>query len=177
MDGGGTALASGGGHKVPAPRPIPTPRRAPADEVADGRATLDGEVDCTGSRQVGSCSSEETLTSPSPERHLEASPPGLSPFPSVEDTAVDRWAPLDADDEEPACAPGGCTPEGCASVTGRALAVAKGPACPQGMTPVTMASACSRSAGSDAWSLAKCSTRSLGLRRLGLKWHPARHGH
>ena len=58
----------------------------------------------------------------------------------MEDTATDLRAPLNAADEEASCAPEDCTPEGYASVNGPALAVAKGPVSPRGMTPMTMAS-------------------------------------
>ena len=63
------------------------------------------------------------------------------------------------------------------SVDETALATAKGPDGPLGMTPLIMASACSRCVGSDPWSLAKWSTRSLGWRQLAFKCRPARHGH
>ena len=49
-------------------------------------------------------------------------PEAPTPGPGAEPRLFD---PLDADDEEVACAPGGCTPEGCASVTGPALAFPK----------------------------------------------------
>ena len=43
---------------------------------------------------------------------------------------ADLLVPLDDDDEEATYAPGGCAPEGCASVPGPALAAAKGPVRP-----------------------------------------------
>ena len=68
----------------------------------------------------------------SQERRLETPAPRSPPFPLVKDTAADLGAPLNAADEEAASPPGGCTPEGCASVPGPALAVAKGLAPPAG---------------------------------------------
>ena len=70
--------------------------------------------------------------------------PGSMSFPHVEDTPTDSRAPLNVADEEASYAPVGGTPEHCASADKRALACAKGPVSPGGMTPVIIASACSR---------------------------------
>ena len=115
--------ALGGRREAPVARPDAEPWRAPPEEAAAGRAPLDAEDARTVSLWAA---------------------PGSPPFPPVEDTATDLRAPLNAADEEASCAPEDCTREGCASVTGPALAVAKGPVSPRGMTPVTMACACSR---------------------------------
>ena len=70
--------------------------------------------------------------------------PESPPFPHVADTTTDLRAPPNAADEEASYPPKDCTLEGCASVNGTALAVAKGPSVPRGMTPVLVASGCSR---------------------------------
>ena len=123
-----------------------TRRRAwcmPSEEVRAGRALLDDEYARTVS--LGAA-------------------PGSPPFGPVEHTASDLWAPLNAANEEASSAPENCTPEVCASVASTALAGAKGPINSRGMTPVTVASACSRQAGPDPCTFASCSIRFLGLR-------------
>ena len=111
-------------------------------------------------------------------RGARAPGPGTEPqpFPLDEGALVQSIAPLDAEDEEAACAPGCCTRAGCANVSGPALAAAKGPVRPWGMTPITVASACARWTGFDPRSLARWSMRSL-VRWLRFRWQPARHWH
>ena len=68
----------------------------------------------------------------------------LAPVPPVEETAIDPQAPFDVADDDASCVPEGWTSAGNASTFDPALATAKGPASPPGMTPLIMASACSR---------------------------------
>ena len=67
-----------------------------------------------------------------------------APMPPVEDTAAGPQTPLHAADEDASCASEDCTPVGCTSVDEPALATANSPECASGMTPLIMASACSR---------------------------------
>ena len=61
--------------------------------------------------------------------------PEPAPVPPVEDTAADLRAPLNVVGDDASCALEGWTLVGCASVDGPALATAKGPASPPGITP------------------------------------------
>ena len=109
-------------------------RRCAMAPVAARRAPLDAEVACTGLGRAEPCSTDQTRTSLTMERHLEAP----APFPFTEDIAIDHHH---TDDEEAASGPNGCTLEGCARLTGLALAVAKSPAHLREMVAMTMASA------------------------------------
>ena len=67
-----------------------------------------------------------------------------APVPHVKDTVADPRAPLDVADADAPCVPEGWTPAGNASAFNPAWATTKSPASPPGITPLIIASACSR---------------------------------
>ena len=119
--GGPPAPGSGGRWEDPFARPDADRRRPPVGGVVPGRVPRDLAVD----RAV-----------PLPDAPAPVLP--------VEDTATDPPSPLDVADDDATCAPLGWAPVGNASALDPAWADAKGPASPPGITPLIMASACSR---------------------------------
>ena len=127
LDGGRPpAPGAGGWLDDPCARPDNCPRRPPAEGVAAGRDQPDIAAN---------------LAAPLPD--------ALAPALPVEDTVADPPAPLDAADCDAPCPRARRALVGNTSVLDLTWADAKGPACPPGIMPASMAIAWSCCAGSD----------------------------